>query len=216
MTQKLLNAKHWQLFIITVGIPFVIFFISMILIVSMAVRADQMQVEPDFASLIMVGIIAGIAGLVSTVTHLSWVWSVSTGLQRYMHPEMRLLKVKRFKLFFFIPLIYMVLAFALFVPVIVMNASPNGGAEPGVFIPFMLLFLFAHFFAIFCIVYTMYFTAKTFRSAEMQKEAHFSDYIGEFFLIYFFPVGIWFIQPRINSIVNEKTLIADDSTGTID
>jgi len=43
---------------------------------------------------------------------------------------------------------------------------------------------------------------KTLNSAEMQKEAHFSDYIGDFFLLWVFPIGVWFIQPRINSLVN--------------
>jgi hypothetical protein len=50
----------------------------------------------------------------------------------------------------------------------------------------------------------LYFTAKTLKSAEMQREAHFSDYIGDFFLLWFYPVGIWFIQPRINRIVQEN------------
>jgi hypothetical protein len=30
-----------------------------------------------------------------------------------------------------------------------------------------------------------------------------NDYIGEFFLFWFFPIGIWFIQPRINNIVSK-------------
>jgi hypothetical protein len=50
----------------------------------------------------------------------------------------------------------------------------------------------------------MYFTAKTITSVEMKKETHFSDYIGDFFLIWFFPVGIWFLQPRINRLLEEQ------------
>lgn len=194
MTNKLLTAKHWQLFLLTVAVPFVIFIISLFFIISMAVRADRTHTDPDFTSLIIVSVIAGIAGLISMVTHLSWVWSVSIGLQQYMHPDMRQLKVNRFRLFFVIPLVFMAIAPIGIVTIVTMHT--------GVVFLLLLLFMLGHFFTIFCIVYTMYFTAKTLRSVEMQQEAHFSDYIGEFFLIYFFPVGIWFIQPRINAIVN--------------
>lgn len=51
----------------------------------------------------------------------------------------------------------------------------------------------------------MYFVAKTITSVEMKKESHFSDYIGDFFLIWFFPVGIWFVQPRINKIILDNS-----------
>ncbi|MEN9640511.1 MAG: hypothetical protein RLZZ262_2380, partial [Bacteroidota bacterium] len=33
---------------------------------------------------------------------------------------------------------------------------------------------------------------------ELQREVRFSEFIREFFLIWFFPIGIWFIQPKIN------------------
>jgi hypothetical protein len=48
--------------------------------------------------------------------------------------------------------------------------------------------------------YILYFVAKTMKSVEMQKTVTFNDYAGEFFLIWFFPIGIWFLQPRINKI----------------
>jgi hypothetical protein len=48
--------------------------------------------------------------------------------------------------------------------------------------------------------YTLWFNAKTFKSVELQREALIGDYIGEFFLLWYFPIGIWFIQPRINKI----------------
>ena len=35
---------------------------------------------------------------------------------------------------------------------------------------------------------------------ELQKEATFNDFVGEFFLIWFYPIGIWFVQPEINKV----------------
>ena len=38
------------------------------------------------------------------------------------------------------------------------------------------------------------------KSAEKQDNVKFEDFVGEFFLIWFFPFGIWKIQPRITNI----------------
>ncbi|MBI3240197.1 MAG: hypothetical protein HYZ43_15335 [Flavobacteriia bacterium] len=48
------------------------------------------------------------------------------------------------------------------------------------------------------------------KSVELQREAVYTEYSSDFFLIWFFPVGVWSIQPRINRIVqgNQHT---DDS-----
>ena len=42
--------------------------------------------------------------------------------------------------------------------------------------------------------------AKALKTVEWQKPVTFSDFAGEFFLIWFFPIGIWIIQPRINKL----------------
>jgi hypothetical protein len=36
------------------------------------------------------------------------------------------------------------------------------------------------------------------KTIELQREVTFSDFAGEFFLIWFYPVGIWIIQPKVN------------------
>jgi hypothetical protein len=55
----------------------------------------------------------------------------------------------------------------------------------------------------FCIFYTLYFVAKTFKTVELQREVKFSDFAGEFFMIWFYPIGIWIIQPKINKMIEE-------------
>lgn len=61
-----------------------------------------------------------------------------------------------------------------------------------------------HLFSMFCIFYCLYFVAKTIKTAELQRETAFSDFVGEFFLIWFFPIGIWFIQPRVNQLAERN------------
>ncbi|MEJ2267947.1 MAG: hypothetical protein P8X70_02635, partial [Nanoarchaeota archaeon] len=45
--------------------------------------------------------------------------------------------------------------------------------------------------------------AKMIASAELKRKATSSDYIGYIFLLWFSPIGIWFIQPKVQKIINE-------------
>lgn len=133
-----------------------------------------------------------IAGIFYAILPL-WIWIVATGLQDKV-PEDIKLKVNKFKVFFIIPMVYFVLYMTLFFPSIM-----NFDVEPTLFLIIMPL----HFFAMFCMLYCLYFAAKTIRTVELKRIVHSSDYIGEFFLIWLFPIGVWFIQPRINKIVKQ-------------
>jgi len=57
-----------------------------------------------------------------------------------------------------------------------------------------------HLFSMFCLFYCLYFIAKALKTVELQRPVTFSDYAGEFFLLWFYPVGVWILQPRINQI----------------
>jgi hypothetical protein len=50
----------------------------------------------------------------------------------------------------------------------------------------------------------MYFAAKTLKTVELKREATFSDFVGEFFLIWFNFIGIWILQPKINKIIQSQ------------
>jgi hypothetical protein len=62
------------------------------------------------------------------------------------------------------------------------------------------------FYVSFAALHFILFPAKTLKSVELKKEAEFGDYIGDFFLIMFLPIGIWILQPRINRIIEEIEL----------
>jgi len=55
----------------------------------------------------------------------------------------------------------------------------------------------------FCLFYCLYFVAKTLKTVELQREVSFNDFIAEFFLTWFFPIGVWILQPRINKMIKE-------------
>ncbi|WP_042279801.1 hypothetical protein [Nonlabens tegetincola] len=48
------------------------------------------------------------------------------------------------------------------------------------------------------------FSAKTLKRAESKTEHKTTDLILEIFLIYFFTIGVWILQPRLNKLMNKK------------
>ena len=60
------------------------------------------------------------------------------------------------------------------------------------------------FYLLFAWFYVFSFPGRIIRSIENNKESRLSDSIGDFFLTFFLPFGIWFLQPRINKIVETE------------
>ncbi len=62
------------------------------------------------------------------------------------------------------------------------------------------------FYVFYAYLYCLAFPAKLLNSIETGKEVSLGKYIGDFFLIVFLPIGIWFLQPRINKILSAVKL----------
>jgi hypothetical protein len=128
-----------------------------------------------------------------------WFWAIAINLQRTLLDVLRL-NTNKFKIFLFLPLIYM-LIFFVFLDSIMGTTIENGsGPNPAIF----ALIFTIHLFAMFCIFYCLYFVAKVFKTVELQRKVTFSDFAGEFFMIWFFPIGIWIVQPKINKMIENK------------
>jgi hypothetical protein len=200
-----LKAKHWQLFLLTFGLPLLVQVGFMGTIFSLALTNGE---PPDPNAIFKFVFVLGLLmALVISVT-FGWQWSVAVGLQK-MVPEQISLNLKRFKVFFFIPLIYL-LGIVCFIAFFVSSIEPNPSAasepEPAAILSVMAVIVPLHFFVIFCIFYVMYFAAKTLKTVELQKEVKFGEFAGEFFLIWFDFVGFWILQPRINKLYDESRI----------
>jgi len=195
MIEKFLKAKHWQLFLLTFGIPMIIQIILMSSIMSAVIKEGEPNIEfmlnyMKFIPLIMIFF---------ALIYFGWFWSVGVGLDKLI-PDRLKLKVGRFKLFLLFPLIY-IFFFTTFM-VYAMSSVLNSNVDP-IFNNFMFI-IPMHLFSMFCIFYCLYFVAKTIKTAEMQKEVSFGDFAGEFFLIWFFPIGVWILQPKINKMLADE------------
>lgn len=60
------------------------------------------------------------------------------------------------------------------------------------------------FYVFYAFLYYLSFPGRTLRTIENKRLPDLGEYIGDFFLVVFLPIGIWFLQPRINRIVNEQ------------
>jgi hypothetical protein len=69
-----------------------------------------------------------------------------------------------------------------------------------------------YLFSIFCTLYCFYFIAKVLKIIEHQKDVVFNDYALEFFGVWIFPIGVWFIQPMVNKVFDYS--LSDDNNLT--
>ncbi|WP_289056093.1 hypothetical protein [Carboxylicivirga marina] len=198
MTNRFLQAKHWQIFLLTFGIPMIFQFVMM----GSMMSNFTTQTNPDPTTMFNYMKFFPLMMVIFMAVFFGWFWSVAIGLQEKV-PEGVTMKVRKFKIFFFIPLMYILLFMTFFSVsmngLLTSNTVPNIGIIGGLFAIIFPL----HLFSMFCIFYCLYFVAKTFKTVELQREVKFSDFAGEFFMIWFYPIGIWIVQPKINKMIEE-------------
>jgi hypothetical protein len=204
MANFYLKAKHWQLFVLIFVIPVTFQIILAIGVFSSLMTAAMAGQEPN--PFVMVDYIKWfpLVMIFYLAAYYGWFWTIGTQLQRLV-PQGVTLKVGRFKVLLLIPVIYLVTVMTLLV-FFFNNFNPaamEAGNMPDVsLLPiFMVIFIPLHFFAMFCIFHSMYFVAKTIKTVELQREVSFSDFVAEFFMLWFYFIGIWILQPKINKMV---------------
>ena len=197
--ERFLRAKHWQLFLLTFGLPMIFQFIMM----GTMFAGMGAGVEADPSALFNFFAVFPVLMIIFVGTFFGWLWSIAIGLQNKIPANVKM-KTSTFKVFFFIPITYMLFIFigmttimSGFSGIFGSGEDPNAGLVAGS----MAIILPLHFFSMFCIFYCLYFVSKTFKTVELQRETTFSDYAGEFFLIWFYPIGVWVLQPKINKLI---------------
>ncbi len=65
------------------------------------------------------------------------------------------------------------------------------------------------YYVIFAYLYVYAFPVKELKSIELGREAKIGEYAGDVVLMLMWPIGIWFIQPRINKVLSERDTIVE-------
>lgn len=212
MKFSFLKAKHWQVFTAIFSLPFISYvFLIIYMIINLNAQTHAENIDPSFMVKPMLVFIPFL--MLGLVMHYIWQWKVAHGLRPYL-PDNTLKNIKWFRFFVFFPIAYLLLIIG-FMGVVFFSLE-GSGKEPFLFENpiWGLLMIPFHLLSIFGSIYLLYFLAKTIKSAQIHREASFSEYLGEFVLLWFFPIGIWVLQPKINRLVEnppgfEEELIID-------
>ncbi len=128
MIAKFLKAKHWQLFTLMFGIP-ILFQLIMMGTLFLNINS-QTSLNPTEIFNIMK--FFPILMILYMGVFFGWFWSIAIGLQRKV-PESIKMKTMKFKIFFFIPLVY-ILCISLFIGGLFSGIMQNGIEPSGEFV----------------------------------------------------------------------------------
>ena len=195
MINQFLKAKHWQLFSALFGIPFLLLVYRIISAATQVDASVTVRQMPHDDLLITIPILLTLLlGLL-----FGWFWSIAIGLQPKIPAHINM-KVTRFKILFSIPVFYISFLMVGILSFFMGWSDTFFGDEEWV----VLILFPLHFLSMFCIFFVFYFVAKTIKTVELQKATNFGDFAPEFLMLWFYVVGIWIIQPRVNRLVADK------------
>lgn len=117
-----------------------------------------------------------------------WLWAIASACVKELPPELATSPIPM-QVGLIYALVYLVLAGIFFF-------GPDSQPPSYIAIP--------HLFAMAAIFYSMGFTAKQLTKVEQNQDVSFFSYSGPFFLFWFFFIGIWFIQPKVNQLLGQK------------
>jgi hypothetical protein len=117
-----------------------------------------------------------------------WLWSVASACYNALPSELASSPTPM-KVGLIYSLVYLVFSGQFF-------TNPDGGL-PGYIV-------IMHLLAMAAIFYSLGFTSKQLTKLEQGKNVSFYNYSGPFFLFWFFPIGIWFIQPKVNELLGHE------------
>jgi len=179
----LLRLKHWQLFTLVWGIPF-----GLNILLFFDTGFPIIAIFPVMTLLFTIGV-------------YGWIWGISIELHKKLPADVKL-NVGQFKIVFTIPIVYMLALTFWMINNIFSTLSGHSG-ENGENMNVIGIIIFIHLLSMVCIILGLRFAAKTMKSVELGRMANFGDYVGEFFLIWFSPVGVWILQPRLNKLTDD-------------
>jgi hypothetical protein len=171
-----LRGQSWQVFLL-IFVPYCLAILGLITGAASAPANSSQGVGAP-------GLSFGIPVLFSLLCYLGRLGSLGSFLNAVVHPALRM-KMKLFRFSIIYP--------ALYIPVFFAFVARNGSR-------FVAIGVCLYLLVMFCMIYILYFAAKNLVLAERGKPVSFYDYAGPIFLLWFIPLGIWVIQPRINRL----------------
>ena len=181
ITDVFLRAKHWQIF----ALMCVTYVAAGVVLVGLEIKFQEAGTRAASPSLALM-LLTEAVWVPFLLSWLGWLATVGFFLNSNLAPEQKL----RTGLFRF-ALVYTV-GFLFVGPPLFVEANP----PDWIVLPLFL-------FAIVCLFYLLIFVAKALKTTDLQRPMIMNEYTIELFLLFFLPLGIWLIQPKINRLYAE-------------
>lgn len=176
--KSLLKLNHWQVFLLIYGIPLMTLLVP-----------SQTLVSPPFKIVIAVVYVYYLLMIFS--------WPLLIGLEFYKKVPPSITLSKRNVILHFVCICILA------IPLSVTNwLHPEWIRQYTViYAIIMCYFLVAAFIVV-------RFASKVFASVELGREAKMSEYAGYIFALWFSFMGVWFVQPKIRTLMNQTSIAA--------
>jgi hypothetical protein len=175
-----LRANRWEMcllfFIVCVVAPFVV----PIAMISAAPSPAGISREQVLGN--------GLLAVATEGVFLLWLWSIGSFLRSVVPPDLRPTE-SFFRVAIICPIFFTFAGLAL---IFSKNSWP------------IAVTVTAGIFAFFCLLYDFSFVARTLYLAEKGEPPMMGEISGTVLQLWFFPVGAWFIQPRVNRLYTER------------
>jgi hypothetical protein len=179
-----LRLKHWQLFILVIGFSFITNFVFSFISFSIGYSTFLFSVLVIVTS-------------ISVISVLMWYYTLGINLYKKLPTTIKL-NLKIFKILLLTTTLYSIFFFYF-----LFDTKKNMMLGLSMNVDMMWYLMPFHLIAMICILYCLYFIANALKAIELKKSVSFNDSAGDFFLLLFYPIGIWVIQPRINKLFND-------------
>lgn len=180
-----LRLRHWVIFMLTFGL-LLLAFISLMAFNVLSLFTD-VEMPIDYA---LRGIL--IAQTICFVIGNFWMFAIGTRLHQKYYYDSFLLLIFRWCIYFS-TLAYSA-RYMIFPALDFFDGSINR---------------FATLFAVGSAIYCSYFAARLLNSVEQQRDVAFREFAGDFFAFIFYPIGVWWLQPRINKVFGRDSEVYD-------
>ena len=184
----LLRMKHWQIFLLVVGTAIILQMIQNIWYFS---AGDAYPLPPQN--------ILGLVLVVPLLIYFAWIAAVGLRFSRStLSPSM---KIGRFRTSLWISCIshILLLVYFWYYP----RYLAQAGEEEVVPVSVITILVFV---ALLTLFYCLSFLAKAVVQAERSNKIVSAEYFSEFIMALMFPLGICFLQPRINRLEKEAAV----------
>ena len=188
MIDKFLRAPHWQLFLFSFGVPFLMQLLGSTVAVSHLVTATPLGEAPAWPYLL------SSAGSLAIGTVLyGWSWSVGHGLQQRMPREFRKSTIGFSAVLFTLAFLCLLSSFSAGKIDLLVDDSNALTLLAWTMLPLFGVWMLSH-------LYVAVYLADVILTFENECEPGRHELIQLSLVIWLFPVGIWLVQPRINRL----------------